>query len=274
MSDARLPADFEAVMDDAWRRARDIAGYIGEMESRALGMLAAGSPGQGLIVEIGSFKGKSTVALASIAQHYGFGPVVSIDPHNAPSVTDPRLEPGESSYDVFRASLRGSGMEQQVEVHRSTSRDAAAEWSRPIRLLWIDGDHTYAGAKEDFDLFSPYLSEGAIVAFHDTLFAFEGPIRVFVEQVLRSDQFGPARFFHSIGWAQYRPHDGIRFQNDRQRLARQAAKLIPFVAGERRLEGLRKVRFKIRRFLVPHRVPSPAEWNAQIATQLGRFAAG
>ena len=269
MSDLSLPADFETVMDNAWQRARDISGYIGELESRALGLLAAGSPGRGLIVEIGSFKGKSTVTLASLAQHYGFGPVVSIDPHTAPSVTDPLLGSQGSSYESFLASLRGAGMEQQVEVHRSVSREVALEWSRPIRLLWIDGDHTYAGAKEDFDLFSPYLTEGAIVAFHDTLFAFEGPIRVFVEDVLRSDRFGPAAFFHTVGWAQYRPRDGIRFRGGRERLARTAAKLIPLVARGRRVKGLRKLRFKMRRFLVPHAVPSPAEWNARIAPQLG-----
>lgn len=56
-------------------------------------------------------------------------------------------------------------------------------WSRPIRLLWIDGEPTYQGAKEeDFGLFSPYLSNGAIVAPHDALHGFEGPLRVFVEE--------------------------------------------------------------------------------------------
>jgi hypothetical protein len=40
-----LPADFEAVMDDAWQNAHDLPGYLGELESRALGLLAAGAPG-------------------------------------------------------------------------------------------------------------------------------------------------------------------------------------------------------------------------------------
>ena len=267
MSDLRLPADFEAVMDDAWQNAHDLPGYLGELESRALGLLAAGAPGPGLIVEIGSFKGKSTVSLASIARRYGFGPVVSIDPHTAPSVTDPMMGWEGSSFEDFRKNLRSAGIEQHVEVHRARSRDVAVGWSRPIRLLWIDGDHTYTGAKEDFDLFSPYLADGAIVAFHDTLYEFEGPIRVFVEDVLRSDHFGPAAFFHTIGWAQHRPHDGTRFHAARERLARRAAKLIPLVSAGRQVKGLRKLHFKLRRFLVPHTVLSPAEWNAKIAPQ-------
>ena len=268
MSDLTLPADFESVIDAAWQRARDVPGYIGELEFRALGLLAAGAPGPGVVVEIGSFKGKSMVGLASLAAHYGFGPVVSIDPHTAPSVTDPMLGGKASSFDEFMANIRGAGIDQHVEVHRAPSRDVAKGWNRPIRLLWIDGDHTYAGAKEDFDLFSPYLADGAIVAFHDTLHEFEGPIRVYVEDILRSNRFGPAAFFHTIAWAQYRPQDGARFRAAREQLARSAAKLIPFVTEGRQVKGLRKMRFKLRRALVPHTVLSPAEWNAKIVPQL------
>jgi hypothetical protein len=69
--DLALPEDFESVVDDAWHRACDVPGYIGEMEFRALCLIAAGAPGPGLIVEIGSFKGKSTIGLASLAARYG-----------------------------------------------------------------------------------------------------------------------------------------------------------------------------------------------------------
>jgi hypothetical protein len=260
-----LPYDLDTVLEEAWRRAQNVPGYIGEMEFRALGLLAAGASGSGVTVEIGSFKGKSTVVLASIAARYGLGPVVSIDPHTAPSPTDPELGAESSSFEAFLSTLRTTQMESHVEVHRARSKEVAAHWNRPIRLLWIDGDHTYAGAKQDFSLFAPYLVEGAIVAIHDTLHEFEGPIRVFVEEVLRSDQFGPAGFFHTIGWAQYRPSDGKRFQAQRERLARRAAKLIPLVANGRPVKGITKLRFKICCAQIPHRVLSAAEWSAMLA---------
>ena len=41
-------------------------------------------------------------------------------------------------------------------------------------------------------MFKPYLVDGAIVAMHDVLGTFEGALRVFVEEVLDSDDFGPA----------------------------------------------------------------------------------
>jgi len=263
-----FPEDFDAVIQQAWARANDVPGFIGELEFRALGLLAAAAPAGGVTVEIGSFKGKSTVALASIAAQYGFGEVVSIDPHTSPSVTDPMFTEKASSFEGFMNTLLTTGIERNVEVHRAASRDVAPGWTRPIRLLWIDGDHTYAGAKEDFDLFSPFVIEGGIVAFHDTLHEFEGPIRVVVEDLLQSDRFGPAAFFHTIGWAQYRPRDGSRFRPQRERLARRAAKLIPFVAGGRPVDGFSKLRYKVRRVLVPHAVPTTAEWSAELAPRL------
>ncbi|HVA64515.1 MAG TPA: class I SAM-dependent methyltransferase [Terriglobales bacterium] len=258
-----LPPNFSALADLAWERARALPGFLGEREFRALLMLAAATsaPGAapGAIVEIGSFKGKSTVGLATLAQRLGLGPVVSIDPHNSPSVTDPGVE----SYPGFLANLRGAGLNDAVEVHRARSREVAAGWRRPIRLLWIDGDHTYAGAREDFDLFSPYLADGALVAIHDALHFFEGPIRVMVEQILASDRFGPAGFLHTIAWAQYRPQDGARWRPARRRLARRAARLLPLVAPPRQNRGLNRWRYKLALAQVPHAVPAPAAWLAQ-----------
>jgi cephalosporin hydroxylase len=38
---------------------------------------------------------------------------------------------------------------------------------RRIDLLFIDGDHTYEGVKKDFELYSPLVRLGGIVALHD-----------------------------------------------------------------------------------------------------------
>jgi hypothetical protein len=227
-------------------------------------MLAAAAPRGGVTVEIGSFKGKSTIGVASIAKAFDLGQVVSIDPHNAPCETDPDLSESGTSFDDFETALTSAGLRESVEAHRAPSRDVAVGWNRPIRLLWIDGDHTYPGAKLDFDLFTPFLVDGAIVAFHDTLHEFEGPIRVFVEEMLQSDQFGPAGFLHTIGWAQYRPKDGFRFRRQRQQLARKATRLIPLVANGRQVVGFTRVRYKLNCARVPHQVLTPSEFTAAL----------
>ena len=243
---------------------RAAPGFLTEREARFLALAAACSPARGVILEIGSFKGKSTVGLASIAARYGLGPVVAVDPHSAPSVTDPELGGQQTSWDDFRATLRAAGVEAVVEAHRMVSRDLAPAWHRPIRFLWIDGDHTYRGAKEDIDLFRRHLADGAIVALHDVLHTFEGPVRVFVEELLASDQFGPAGLCGSIGWAQYRPRDGAQWRDARRGLARRAARLIPLVKKGRELRGFDKLRYKLSRALVPHQAPEPDAWIASI----------
>ncbi len=231
-----------------------------EREARFLALVAACAPGRGTILEIGSFKGKSTVGLASVAQRYGLGPVVTVDPHSAPAVTDFGHGSAPSSWDDFRASLYAAGVESSVEAHRAFSRDLAKGWTRPIRFLWIDGDHTYRGANEDLDLFRGYLVPGAIVALHDVLHTFEGPVRVFTEELLGSDAFGPAGLCGSIGWAQYRPSDGAQWRAARRALAKRVARLIPFVRENRQPNGFGKLRYKLWRSLVPHAAPDAAAW--------------
>lgn len=38
---------------------------------------------------------------------------------------------------------------------------------RKVDFLFIDGDHTYEGVKQDWELYSPLVRPGGLVAFHD-----------------------------------------------------------------------------------------------------------
>jgi len=214
---------------------------------------AALAPARGKNLEIGSFKGRSTVGLAYVTRELGLGPVVAVDPHTAPATTDPDLRGKTTSYEDFVTNLRTAGVLESVEIRRVYSHELAREWKDPIRFLWIDGDHTYNGAKADIDMFKPHLADGAIVAMHDVLGTFEGALRVFVEEILDSDDFGPAGFSGSIGWAQYRPRDGRRFRSRRRLLAVPARRLIPVARrADRGLQGWNKFLYKFWRPLAPH----------------------
>jgi predicted O-methyltransferase YrrM len=256
----KIPADLETVLNEAWEETRKVPGHLAENEARFLGLLAACVPASGTIVEIGSFKGRSTVMLAKVASHYRLDPVVAIDPHNSPILLDHHANRESSSYQDFLDSIHAAGVSDHVESHVGYSADAASSWNRPIRLLWIDGDHSYEGAKKDLDGFFPHLVPLGVVAFHDALNAFPGPIRVFVEDVLHSDRFGPSGFVHSIAWAQFRPEDGHEFRERRSSLARRASRLIPFVESGNELHGMAKRRYKFNRFRVPHSAIDPGDW--------------
>jgi predicted O-methyltransferase YrrM len=203
----------------------------------------------GEIVEIGSFKGKSTVMLGTVAKHYGLGPVVAIDPHNFNSseLLDQRSDPDSSTYSEFLSNIHNAGVSDFVEIHRACSQDVFPTWNRQIRFLWIDGDHSYKGVKADFDGFISYVLDGGLVAFHDALHEFAGPIRVFVEDVLLSNNFGAAGFVQSIAWSQIRQRDAAWFESERVSLERIAKRLIPFVRDGHQLTGFEKIRWKLNR---------------------------
>ena len=245
MDAVRIPDDLDTALQQAWDTARNIPGFLLESEARFLGMAAACTPPGGSVLEIGSFKGKSTTILAKVCRHYGLPPVVAIDPHTFHSIElqDLKSSPTASTYDAFLNHLQSAGISGFVDVRRALSSDVSPTWNTPIRLLWIDGDHTYQGAKYDFDGFMPHLIPGGIVAFHDALHEFAGPIRVFVEDILRSDRFGAAGFVGSIAWAQFRPQDGACFRNQRASLEKVAASLIPYVQSGIKLHGPRKLLF-------------------------------
>ena len=40
---------------------------------------------------------------------------------------------------------------------------------RPVDLLFIDGDHTYETVKTEFEMYSPLVRSGGVIAFHDIL---------------------------------------------------------------------------------------------------------
>jgi len=38
-----------------------------------------------------------------------------------------------------------------------------------VDFLFIDGDHSYEGVKKDFEMYSPLVRKGGIIAFHDII---------------------------------------------------------------------------------------------------------
>jgi predicted O-methyltransferase YrrM len=96
----------------------------------------------------------------------------------------------------MRRNLAAAGVEHRVEIIRSTSTEAAKGWSRPIDLLFIDGDHSYEGVKNDWNLFHPFVRPGGVVLFHDTAWQLENP------GTMRADM-GVPRFVDELRLAGY-----------------------------------------------------------------------
>jgi len=261
-----LPKDFKNFVAELLEITKNIDGLLSEKEIKFLALIAACPTAKGEILEIGSFKGKSTVILAKSALLTGKTNVVAVDPLTSPATTDPHLKGEESCLKDFQTNLRNAGVGKYVEFHRKYSSELAKVWDRDIRLLWIDGDHTYSGTKLDFDMFSPFLSNGAIIAMHDVLHNFEGCIRVFMEDVLLSDHFGPAGICGSIGWSQYFKDSDIgpKFKHQKIKLYRKLSRLLPFSVFSKDIKGFTKIKYKILRSRVPHPDINPSKWLKEV----------
>lgn len=248
-----------------------LARFDGLMTRRELDfliLLAAVPTADGDILEIGSFKGRSTILLAKAVALANNTKVVAVDPLEGDAVR-PSSAPGVDSVSAeFYRNLDTAGVLDLVEFNQTFSADLAKRWPayRKLRLLWIDGDHTYPGAKTDWDCFSPHLADGGIVAFHDVMHGFDGPTRVFAESVLPSDRCGTAGVVGSIGWAQFHadPTKAARHRAANSRLAEQLGRVVPYAAAGDEPSGAARLLFRLRRWQVPHAALAPENWAAAL----------
>ncbi|MBK9029070.1 MAG: class I SAM-dependent methyltransferase [Propionivibrio sp.] len=126
----------------------------------------AGRHGSGTVVEIGAYRGSSTIALARGICDAGHGKVVSIDPHcQAVGIYGGTFS--EADHAIYLNNLEQFGVAQWVEHRCMDSNAAAANWTSAIDLLWIDGDHSYAGVSIDIERWTPLVADQGVVIFDD-----------------------------------------------------------------------------------------------------------
>ena len=139
------------------------------------------------IVEIGSWKGRSTAWLASAIRDRGDGKVYAVDTWkgtgNETVHGDLLRGYGEDQlYQEFLSNLRVRELHGNVEAIRAESLKAANNWdpARKIGLLFIDGDHAYEAVRQDFEFWSPHVAVGGYIVFDDVP-GWPGPARLVSE---------------------------------------------------------------------------------------------
>ncbi|MFH1135056.1 MAG: glycosyltransferase [Pseudomonadota bacterium] len=160
---------------DLAEKLQDVEGHLFPQEGYILYLLAKSGAGQGDIVEIGSFMGLSTSWLALGVKDGGRDDkVFAVDhhqgskEHRAGRKHECRVLVDEgTTFNRFKKNIAATGAADRVEALVMTSSEAAAGWDKPIRLLFIDGDHGYESTKNDFETWAPAVVPGGYVVFHD-----------------------------------------------------------------------------------------------------------
>lgn len=137
-------------------RLAELEGLIPTEVGEALTRFARASEGD--IVEVGSYKGKSTCYLAAGAEGRT---VWAVDAWGLAG-----NEPGrfrfDLAFDTFQRQVSLMGFTDIVRPVNGFSLDVAETWEAPIGLLYVDGDHHYKPVLADLEAWSPHC-EGLIV---------------------------------------------------------------------------------------------------------------
>jgi len=142
-----------------------LRGDIRDDEAVALYREALSLPREAAVVEIGSFCGKSSCFLAE-----------GLDPLSRLYCID-TWERGTA--EIF---VRNTQPYRDIVIPLS-GRSADIQWDNNIDLLFIDGDHEYAGIKTDINKYLPFTKR---VIFHD-YGVFEGVTMAVDELGLKPD---------------------------------------------------------------------------------------
>lgn len=141
----------------------------------------------GCIVEIGSYRGRSTVFLARGSIDGAKANVYAIDPHKQFMGVLGGIFGPQDRIAFYKAMLE-NGCSEIVSLINLSSEYFAPNWKEPVSLLWIDGDHRHEGVKRDFELWMPYLVSGATIAFDDATNPNLGPSRI-IDELIASTCF-------------------------------------------------------------------------------------
>lgn len=192
------PSDIGAGLQHSPRRRRskvalrdllsEVPGWLTENEAWALHEAArtcrADLPAI-TAVELGSWHGRSTIALASGLRARGGGVVAAVDPHRATALH--RATGIVDSYAAFQANVRRAGVADHVRAIRATSMQARERFADgAVDLLFIDASHAYEDVLADIETWSGALAHAAVVGFHD-IHDEPGVVRALAERVTLPD---------------------------------------------------------------------------------------
>jgi predicted O-methyltransferase YrrM len=136
-------------------------------------------------LEIGSYLGASSCYLAG-ALGVRNGHVFCVDTWENQTMPDGE----QDTFGEFQKNIKG--VASLITPIRKNSKDLnPLDFNeQPLNLVFIDGDHSYQGVKNDFEKVASWVLGGGILAFHDCI-AFEGVARTIGEALASGDwKFG------------------------------------------------------------------------------------
>lgn len=129
-----------------------------------------------VVVEIGSFLGAGAILLAGPRSIRGSGIVYCVDPFDGTgdSFSVPHYQRILEDIGIgslrehFEKNIYDAGLEAWVRIQQGRAKEVARTWTKPIDLLYLDGDQSRIGVRETYDSWVEFLKVGGIIAVHNS----------------------------------------------------------------------------------------------------------
>lgn len=154
-----------------------IPGFLHPDEGACLHALATEASALGPCLEIGSYCGKSALYIGA-AVKAADGQLFTLDHHRGSE----EHQPGEAYHDAqlydaslermeslptLRRTLALAGLEDHVVPIVGSSARVGRYWRTPLALVFIDGGHSEAAARADYQTWASHILPGGYLAIHD-----------------------------------------------------------------------------------------------------------
>lgn len=124
------------------------------------------APRSGIFVEVGCWKGKSTVYLANKIKELRKDIIILAVDHFKGSANHQVRPDVGLIWDIFNENIRG--LEDIIKPMRMDSLEAASKLSNgSVDFVYIDAEHTEDAVRNDINAWRPKLKPSGIIAGHD-----------------------------------------------------------------------------------------------------------
>ena len=154
-----------------------VKGFLAVDEGEALYKYALEVSERGPCLEIGSYRGKSTVYLGSACQK-NRSVLYALDHHRGSEEHQPGEEYHDpdiyndekaivDSFGEFRHTIERADLVDTVIPIVAESSVVSRGWVTPLSMVFIDGGHSHEAVLGDYRAWAPRILAGGILAIHD-----------------------------------------------------------------------------------------------------------
>jgi predicted O-methyltransferase YrrM len=188
------------------KQIKAIEGFMVEGQEEFLFKKVVSLSEDATILEIGSFKGRSTVTMAFACRNTRRR-LFCIDTWNG---NDSDFSERDF-FHVWEENVRKNGVSEFVTPLRGLSHDVLARWNEltgnlKVDFAFIDGSHQYEDVLRDFELVLPLVKEGGWIAFHDVVESWPGPLKLWRE--IAGPALGKHQYMATLACGQKPQADG------------------------------------------------------------------